>query len=365
MKRLISVVLIFALALSLASCKNQKAETPTVEKTIYEKTVEVIGSPEAEPISQNPFCTILRVKETGVQVRYIEIEGVSDGEQVNIMQLTDVHLNALNERDKAENNPSVMSSYENREYCRDGASLPKTQKVLEYAKYFDAVVATGDNIDYLTWGSLELLKENLFDKFDNLLVCLGNHEATRQMTGTVPDTTSLESRLEILREYWKHDLHYTSLIIKDRVMLIQLDNSRGKYLSGQAEKLEADINKAREKGLTVLIFQHIPLSTRNPSDSYILPMVLGNSVSGENFYSEQIGAAGAKLDDATEKVYNLITTNADVVRGVFCGHLHYDFQVEINASYKKNGETVKAVIPQVVLNQGFNTNGHFLSIVVK
>ena len=84
MKRLISVVLIFALVLSLASCKNQKAETSTVEKTVYEKTVEVIGSPEAEPISQNPFCTILRAKETGVQVRYIEIEGVSDGDQVNI-----------------------------------------------------------------------------------------------------------------------------------------------------------------------------------------------------------------------------------------------------------------------------------------
>ncbi len=368
MKRLVSLFLVVTLSFSLAACKSTTSNEPepaVPEKTVYEKTVEVIGSPETEPISQNPFCHILRVKDTGVQVRYIEIEGVSKGEQVNIMQLTDMHFNSLNERDRQENNPVVMSSYENREYCRDGVTVPKTQAVLDYAKYYDAVVATGDNIDYLTYGSLELLKENLFDKIDKLLVCLGNHEATRQMTGTVADPTTLESRLEILKKYWNHDLHYASLLIKNRVLLIQMDNSRGKYLSGQAEQLEADIKKAREQGLTVLIFQHIPLSTRNPKDSYIMPLVLSGTIHGENFYSKQIGAVGSNLDSATKKVYNLITTNADVIRGVFCGHLHYDFLVEIPATYERDGIKTETVIPQVVLNQAFNTNGHFLSITVK
>lgn len=148
-------------------------------------------------------------------------------------------------------------------------------------------------------------------------------------------------------------------------MLIQLDNSRGKYLNGQAEKLEVDINKAREKGLTVLIFQHIPLSTRNPSDNYVLPMVLGNSVSGENFYSEQIGAAGAKLDDATEKVYNLITTNADVIRGVFAGHLHQNYYTEIKATYEKDGAKVNAVIPQIVLQTATSAEGYITVINIE
>lgn len=369
MKRILSILLALAVILSLTACKSENeteggGATPAItEKTAYEKAVELLGSLEASPISQNPDCHIFKIADSGVQVRYIEIDAVSDGEPVNIMQLTDSHFNALNERDKAENNAAVMSSYENREYCRDEASVQNTLNALQYHTYFDAVAVTGDNIDYLTWGSLELLKKHFWDPIDNIIMTLGNHEATRQMTGTVPDSTTLQSRYDILQSYWEHDINYYSTVIKDRVMLIQMNNSSNKYVGDQPEKLAADIEKARQQQLTVLIFQHIPLGTRNPDDSFVYPLII-SSGSGENFYANHIGGARYNADTTTQKVYDLITQNADVVRGVFCGHLHHDYYVEIPATYQKDGQTVETVIPQVVLNQSFNTNGHFLAIMV-
>lgn len=43
----------------------------------------------------------------------------------------------------------------------------------------------------------------------------------------------------------------------------------------------------------------------------------------------------------TMKLYRLITENADVVKGVFCGHWHNEAYTEIIGSYIKNGEKLE------------------------
>ena len=79
MKRILCVLLALALCLSFVSCKpqdvsvNGNGESPnetTPQISDYEKAVELLGSPEATPISQNPSCHIFKIEETGVQVRY-------------------------------------------------------------------------------------------------------------------------------------------------------------------------------------------------------------------------------------------------------------------------------------------------------
>ena len=77
---------------------------------------------------------------------------------------------------------------------------------------------------------------------------------------------------------------------------------------------------------------------------------------------------GAKPEDeATEKVYSLITENADVIKGYFCGHRHSAFYTEIKASYKDEKGIHDAVIPQWVEpgNPYLNHAGIVTRIIVK
>ena len=56
-----------------------------------------------------------------------------------------------------------------------------------------------------------------------------------------------------------------------------------------------------------------------------------HNVAGRNFYnaSELVGRNSA--DEASARVYEIITSNADVIAAAFCGHRHCDFYTEINA----------------------------------
>ena len=85
----------------------------------------------------------------------------------------------------------------------------------------------------------------------------------------------------------------------------------------------------------------------------------------ENYYKNCIGGSKYSADATTQKVYDLITQNADVVRGVFAGHMHQNYYYELDASYVKNGETVKTTIPHVVLHCAPSSKGYINVINIK
>jgi hypothetical protein len=117
-------------------------------------------------------------------------------------------------------------------------------------------------------------------------------------------------------------------------MVIQLDNGFGRFCNEQIPQLQADIAKAREKGYVVLLFYHVPLNT--------------NGV--------------AQGDEATRKVYELITNNADVIKGAFCGHEHVNRYEEIKA---KTASGQATTIPQYTLEPVASYQGVLLKITVK
>ena len=57
-----------------------------------------------------------------------------------------------------------------------------------------------------------------------------------------------------------------------------------------------------------------------------------------------------RTDEATDAVYDLITKNADVVKGIFAGHWHSQFYGDTFASYEKDGEIINTTIPQYVIS---------------
>ena len=301
--------------------------------------------------------------ENGVSVREVLIETNSENkEAVEIFQLTDLHFNYCNDEDFEEANPSILASYAGRQWLKDGASVPNAVAALEYASQGDATVITGDVIDFMSRGAVELTNKYIWDPYPNTLITFGNHDFERrcQDTPPTPDPTTYKSRYDYLQENWNHDVYYTSRVIKDKVMLIQLENGTTKFWDSQIEPLRRDIALARQNGYTVLIFYHIPLSTKNSEETNLLP-IRRNDTFAYNFCDNGVGNART-TDNATLSVYDIITNNADIIKGTFCGHLHSDYKTEIIA---KNSDGTDAVIPQWILTGNPYDGGHVLKITVK
>ncbi len=329
--------------------------TKSKEEFLAQRKITIIGTPD----DLNGWVYQLGVG--GIRVREAVIDSGRGGETVEIVQISDLHYNKVNNRDLEEKNPSVMSTYEQRDFLSGGSSLANAEVCLRYASFFDQMVLTGDTLDYVSWGSLELLKESVWDKYPEALVALGNHDSVRVMglPNDVKDPTTRESRYALLQQHWRHDVYYTAKVVKNKVMVIQLDNSQNGFWDSQVPKLAADIETAREKGYTVLLFMHTPLNTANPAETCVQPISL-RSKGGCDFYTGCVG--GEKSRGATREVWDLIMNNADVIRGVFAGHMHADYYTEMCAK-TPSGEDRN--IPQYVLSSAAYDKGYALKITVK
>lgn len=327
------------------------------QKCFSENRIDITGSPAFTG------TWIYQPENSKVMVRETCIKSGKGGEPVRILQFTDTHLNKINQHDTDENNPVIASTRQYRMAFRNESTVPNLVNALELVPFFDETVITGDVMDYLTWGSLELVDELILSKYPRVIMPPGMHDFLRKMEGDVEDTTSLESRMEIVRQVWPHDLFYHSKIVRDKVMLIALYNNIT-YYDFQQKKLEEDIKLAREKKLPVLIFQHEPLCTGKAEDSYVEPLRHNSRQSSKNFFDAALGGEN-RTNAATRDMYNTIVSNADVIKGIFCGHRHNDYYTEIKASYKKGGNTVETVIPQYVLTGNMYDEGHVMIITVE
>ncbi len=282
---------------------------------------------------------------------------------VEIVMLNDTHYNYVNKRDEEEQNPSIMSTRQYRMWLRNGASVGVINRCMDFARYADQTIIAGDVLDYLSWGCQQLTVENLFRKDVNLLACLGGHDTTRVMQGKVGDPTSYASRRQLLDNFWPHDITYVSRVLKDKVLAIVMDNGASRFWQSQIEPFKADIQKARDNNLIVLIFVHEPLCTRNSKETD-LPPIRRNDPYNYNYKDHFAGRVGSNAD--TLAVYDMIVSNADIVKAVFCGHMHSDYYTEIIASYKDaDGKTVETIIPQYVHTGSiYDGTGHVFRITV-
>lgn len=328
--------------------------SPEKEAYFARPRIDIAGS------AADPHTHIYQLGEDGLMLRYADFTADKPGEPVEIWQITDLHLNALNARDIEENNPVIVSTRQYRMWCRDEESVPNADRAMAVSAFVDQTVVTGDTLDYLTWGTIDLLEKHVWAVDPEAIVTMGGHDITRKMQGLVDDPTTLESRYDILAKYWRHDMWYSEKVLKDRVMIIQLNNGEGRYIPSQAEQLKKSLEKARREKLIVFIFQHEPISTHNPAETDVTPMRINDGSGTRDFCGHFLGSELRPDDSGT---YDLIVSGADVIRGVFCGHWHSDFYTEIIATRGEGGE--QTVIPQYVLTGTPYDFGHGLLITVK
>lgn len=312
----------------------------------------------------------LKIMSDGMRLTEVSISPINGkrvGSAVNIIHFSDVHFNAVNDEDK--NNPTIMALYEGRDFNKGNKynSLAAV-KSLEFGKLFDRTVITGDLLDHYSFGSMELLKSVILDKYDVLLT-LGNHENAEIMPSIngngYKEKYTLEEKYDYLnKNLWTNDVYLYSEILSDKegnekVMLLLLDNSTNKYLYTEAQfnKLKGYIDSAREKQIPVLIFQHCPISTGWGDDEgkdLVEPYDIIDNPNGVNSnYGKSSSLIGGELnrDAMSDKVYNLITGNGDIIKGVFCGHNHNNIYTEILATTPQNA-SVK--IPQYTVSGNYS-----------
>lgn len=326
---------------------------------------DIVGS-EADPTTW-----IYRLNSSSwytprLYVREATFDSGKGGDPVEIVQITDTHWNYINDRDREEQNPTLMSTVSKRLWGVNALFIPNTRATIDYARTADQVVFTGDMLDYLSWGTVELLRKELYDVLPDAMATPGNHEFVQMMQGTVGETLSREQRVNWLAQYWNGDMFYSSKVLDDKVMLITMMNGEHVFYESQIEPLNRDIEAARNNGYIVLLFMHESLTTNNPAETAVNALLAGDPgwATNENFCSnpQNHHVGGPNSTGATKTVYDIITNNADVIKGVFNGHTHCDFYTEIIAKTHSGEDTV---IPQYTLNGTAYDKGHVLKITVK
>ena len=286
---------------------------------------------------------------------------------VDIAQVTDLHFNFAT-FEEIESDEEIRDTVKNRVWLKNGEALPQALFAMEGAKYSDLTVVTGDILDYLSKGAIYLTKNYLFDRYINAMYISGGHELTKQMQTGKPDKLSIEERTKILTDFWLGDFFYQARNVGEKVIAVGLNNGYGRYFDFQADKLEKEIENARKNGKIILIFQHEPIATGNENDKQVncFYKAYGNA-SVANFYdNKNMLCSVNRLNGIDERIYRLITLNADVIKGVFVGHYHSGYYTEINASYNDNGKVYNSVIPQICApGNPYFDYGSFVKIIIK
>ena len=335
----------------------EKAHNETYED---QQKINVVGT------SDDPNRWIYRLGTNGLFVREATFDSGKGGDPIAIVQLSDLHYNYINDRDRQDNNPTVLSTATERLWGANGAHVAQSKTAIDYARTADQVVITGDVLDYLSWGCIELMQKEVWDVLPNAMITIGNHDYVQQMQGTVPETLAPADRWTWLQSVWKHDIYYSSKVMGDKVMLIQMNNGERKFYESQIEPLKKDIETARENGYIVLLFMHETIYTKNRNETAVNALRVNDSgwAFNEDFCSNTANhhVGGADMDSATKEVYNLITNNADVVKGIFNGHIHSDFYTEVKAKTASGEDTI---IPQYTMTGTIYDTGHVMKITVK
>lgn len=284
-----------------------------------------------------------------------------------IAVMGDTHFNlSLPEDDLDEE--TVYTKFK-RLWGKGGAHVDRTRLSLQAADFSDQIILVGDIIDYLTKGAMMLTKKYIVDAYPDVLMTVAHHDMTKQMQTGRPNLLSNDERLAILQEIWPNDIHFATRDLTDKITVVCLGHTLVKYTSDISDRLAAEIDRARAEGRYLLIFQHEPLSTGVEKDREAWACFDRNKKEPISFNCYDDKMRICKPDDTDEvnwKVYKLITTSADVIKGIFVGHEHIQTYTEIPATYESEGKTVRTVIPQhVVACTAYYPEGYYMRVIVK
>ncbi len=291
-----------------------------------------------------------QLKDTHQVICELTVESKKGGAPVDVAIMADTHVHVVSEKD--DNDEEVQLSSKCRGMIfRHPSCFKALENAVKAAEYCDFAVIAGDVIDYLTYGALDYAKELFFDRLPNIICTPAIHDVTKHNMTNLTDKLPYEERLNILKEYWPNDLRYASSVIGDRAVLVGLDNDTTEhYFEEQIEKLKAEIEKARKDNNIIFIFQHTAIATGKEEDKEA-PNFFVNRFEVSNVYDRRLIGNPEHTNETDKKMIELITSNADVIKGIFCGHFHDGNHTKLPAYYiDENGVKQETYIDQYIVS---------------
>ena len=92
---------------------------------------------------------------------------------------------------------------------------------------------------------------------------------------------------------------------------------------------------------------HEPIKTNDSEGDIPSIWAMDGAPKSFDFNAEAVGADG-HTDEVTNRVCALISENADVIKGIFCGHQHSAFCTSFFATYRDKDGCHSTKIPQIV-----------------
>ena len=270
---------------------------------------------------ENPNVTCYQLADTKQVICELTIESKKGGTPIDIAVMADTHVHVVSEKD--DNDEEVQLSSKCRGMIfRHPSCFKALENATKAAEYCDCTVIAGDVIDYLTYGALDYAKELFFDRLPNIMCTIAIHDVSKNNMTNLPDKLPYEERINILKPYWPNDVRYDTRVLGDKVVLVGLDNdSTAHYFEDQVEKLKAEIEKARKENNIILLFQHTAIATGKEEDKEA-PNFFVNRFEVSNVFDRRLIGNPQYTNETDKKMLKLITSNSDVIRGIFCGHFH-------------------------------------------
>lgn len=237
----------------------------------------------------------------------------------SILHISDTHLCASgpeeseNKRKFAVHRNAVFGSRQE-ESLRDS---------LEWAaKNVDAVLHTGDLIDFQTQANYALVKK-YFGATPNLFGCMGNHEFQRRLEGEPIRNTTEYNALSAaeLRRVYPFDLELQSTVLNG-VNFVAIEQVYGFVTESQVARFREEV----KKGLPIILCMHAPLMTEH------IWRASCKFWSGcdKKFRSGTVRAAAGdykrQLEDKTTAAFLTDLRKEPLLKGVLAGHLHIAVQ---------------------------------------
>ena len=308
-------------------CKNAK------KKRFYSQGKTVLNQ-----IAANDKFDHYMLTKTWQTIFEVNIDSGLGGEEVEIDLMNDMHINYFTKED--ETNEDLMVTKRCRWWNADGSCIPAVIGAMDVAQFADQTVIAGDTLDFLSCGTMKMMKKYIFDRDPNVLCAVGSHEFSWHVQTGQVEKTPYSEREQIVKDFWIHDIHYESRDVKDKVICVAIDNSQGKYLDCEVEKLKADVERARKENKIILIFQHEPASTGNENEKK-QPTLYEAYIPYANYYDgEFVFSKGREMTDADKAIYEIMKESTDVIKGIFCGHLHSLFYNEVTFETEEGIKTI-------------------------
>lgn len=176
-------------------------------------------------------------------------------EPVKILHITDVHLTYANETDTPRHQCLMQKRFD--VFQKEGEFPPFTpleyfEQAFALAKEENALlVCTGDAIDILTYGNVEVFKKAIAD--EDLMFSPGGHEHQRVCVRTMEEPLEYQNaaRNRLEQELSRFDLSFESRIVGG-INVITADNSLDYYSKKTVEAFKKEI----EKGFPIIVFSH-------------------------------------------------------------------------------------------------------------